>query len=272
MAGDRGQLAAPLVLLHDHDGQAVRRPGDLGLLTGRVRGVVRLEHQDLVRVLVVRHKHLTASLTGERQQRQEVVVVTELGRLCRGGLVVRVERGGAAEDGLAPADHDVLGVPVGDHHGVGEVGGDGGEAEAAGRLVALGSRRGSFGGRLRLLGAGADDGGARRRGDRHDGRGTHHRTAAQRGGDDVTDVLVVAGVRYLVETGVATAVQAGHGRPATGMRVGRSDQRQKSAHFCSPHAVPWFQRDARWCVCAETGQRDERGEPMGSAGVLGLRG
>lgn len=53
------------------------------------------------------------ALAGQREKREEVVVVPELPGLCGGGLVLGVEGGHAAQDGVAPADDDVLAVAVG---------------------------------------------------------------------------------------------------------------------------------------------------------------
>lgn len=215
VTGHGGEPAALPVLLDHDDAQTVGGPGDLGLLAGGVGGVVSLEHQDFVRVLVVRHEQLTAALARQREQREEVAVVAELARLRLGGLLVRVEGRGAAQDGLAPADDHVLAVALGDGHGVGGVRRDGGEAQAAGGLAA-----GEGGGRaLGCLGGGrgrarADDRAPGGDGDGHGGCRAHHGTAADRSGDDVADVFVGAGVGRRVKAGVTAAVPTGHLGPA----------------------------------------------------------
>lgn len=234
MTRDDGELAAARLLVHHDDRQAVRGPGDLDLLAGGLGGVVILEHQDLVRVLVVGHEELLAALALERQQAQEVVVVTELVGLRLGGLLVRVELGGAAQDRVAPADDDVLRVAVRNGHLVGGVGRDGREAQTAravGLLAALAvavvaTDQGSGGGGG-VAGA-RDDRGSRGGGDGHDGGAAHDRPAGERTRYDVADVLVVTGVGRLVETGVTAAVTAGHGGTSAGVRV---EQRQQFAHF-----------------------------------------
>lgn len=135
MPGDGGESAGPAVLL-DHDGgQTVGGPRHLDLLTGGVRGVVPAEHQHLVGVLVVRHEQLPTALTGQREEREEVVVVTELAGLGLGGLVLRVEGGSTAQDGLTPTDDDILAISTGDGDGVGGVRRDGAEPEPARGLV-----------------------------------------------------------------------------------------------------------------------------------------
>ncbi len=237
------QPAAPALLLHDHGGQAVRRPGDLDLLAGRVLGVVVAEHEHLVGVLVVGDEDLAAVLTAQRQQREEVVVVAELPGLRLRALLLRVEGGRAAQDRLAPADHHVLPVPLRDGHDVVGVGRDGREPEPARTVrprrfpvpVSLpGRRRG-----LRRRRPRHAHGPGARGGHGDDGGGTHHGTAAERAGDDVTDVLVGAGVGHLVEAGVTTPETAGHGGPAAGVRTGRrSDQRQQLAHCVLPLRIP----------------------------------
>ena len=179
----------------------------------------------------------------QRQQRRGSRCCSRTGRPAPSAVCLSGSKAGAPRRiGLAPADDDVLAVPVGDGHGVGGVGRDGGEPQAAGagcgRLVAAvaAGGRAAVGGRGRR-GAGPTRGGPGRGGDGHDGGGAHHRTAAERAGDDVADVLVVAGVRHLVEAGVTTAEAAGQGGTAAGMRAA-SDQRQQLAHCCSPLAVP----------------------------------
>lgn len=216
MAVDRGELARAVLLLDDDHGESVRRPGDLDLLTGRTGRIVSTEHQDLVRVLVVGDQHLTPALTGQRDQGEEVVVVTELARLRLGGLLVRVEAGSSAQDRLAPADHDVLAVAVGDRDLVVRVGRDGLEAQATGarsgglRLAAGAARGGhGLGGPHRRADESHGSGGGRHG---HHGGGPHHRPARQGTGDDVAGVLVVAGVRDLLEAGVTAAVAAGQRR------------------------------------------------------------
>lgn len=135
MPGDGGEPTGPAVLL-DHDGgQTVGRPRHLDLLTGGVRGVVAAEHQHLVGVLVVRHEQLPTALTGQREESEEVVVVTELAGLGRGGLALRVEGGSTAQDGLTPTDDDILAISTGDGDGVGGVRRDGAEPEPARGLV-----------------------------------------------------------------------------------------------------------------------------------------
>ncbi len=212
--GDGRQLAAAALLLHDDDGHAVGGPGDLDLLAGRVLRVVAAEHERLVAVLVVRDEDLAAVLAAQRQQRQEVVVVTELHGLRLGGLLLRVERGRAAQDGVAPADDHVLRVAGGDGDPVGGVGRDGREAQApravgpAGLPAARAPALGRGGVRLRR---GGDDGGARR-GRHGDGGGrTHHGAAGEGAGYDVAGVFVVAGVRHVLEARVTAAVAAGEG-------------------------------------------------------------
>jgi hypothetical protein len=185
-------------------------------------------------VLVVRHEELTVALAREGQEGEEVVVVPELAGLGGGGLVLRVEGGGTAEDRVAPADDHVLPVALRHDHGVGGVGGDGGEPQTAGAAGgARGGAPGVGGGRgLRSLGGGSRSRGG---GDRDDGGGTQGGTAAEGSGDDVADVLVGGGVGHLVETGVTTPETAGQGGPAAGVRAGRrSDQRQYFAHFTLP--------------------------------------
>lgn len=109
----------------------------------------------------------------------------ELTGLGGGGLVLRVEGGRAGQDGLAPADDDVLPVALGDDDGVGGVRHDGFEPQPAGTTTA--ERRGGRGEALGGRGGGAQRG-----------------PAAEGAGDDVADVLVGAGVGNLVEAGVTT--------------------------------------------------------------------
>ncbi|CAO0829468.1 hypothetical protein SMICM17S_09235 [Streptomyces microflavus] len=254
VTADRAQLAGAVLLLDDDHGESVRGPGDLHLLARGVGRIVAAEHEDLVRVLMVGDQYLTAALTAEREEREEVVVVTELARLRLGGLLVRVEGGRPAQDRFAPADHHVLAVPVGDGDLVVLIGRDRREPQApgagrgrfTGRFVAVPGKRDG----LRLGGVGA---GQRGRsgcgGDRHDGGGTHHRAARDGTGDDVARVLVVAGVRGLLEAGVPTAEAAGQrGTPA---RVG-ADERQQITHVDS----------LRRCVV-----RDARCTPTRSEGL-----
>lgn len=137
--GDRSELAGAVLLLDDHDGQAVRGPGDLDLLAGRVGGVVAAEHQDFVGVLVVGDEDTAVVLPAQRQQGEEVVVVAELTGLGLRRLLLGVEGGGAAEDRLAPADDDVLGVTGRNGDLVGGVGRDGGEAQTAGAVGLAGA-------------------------------------------------------------------------------------------------------------------------------------
>lgn len=215
----------------------MRGPGDLDLLAGGVGGVVAAEHQDLVGVLVVGDQELLVPV--QREQGEEVVVVPELTGLRGGGLLLRVEGGGAAEYGLAPADDDVLAIAAGDGHGVGGVGRDGSETQTArhGGVGGMGGVRvmGGAGGGFRALGADDVRGGPRRGGHGDDGGGTHHGTATEGAGDHIAEVLVGAGVGNLVEAGVTTPETAGHRGPAARMRSGRrSDQRQQLAHFTLP--------------------------------------
>lgn len=240
VAGDGGEPARRPLALDDDDRQTVRGPGDLDLLTGRVGRVVAAEHQDLVGVLVVRDEDLAVALV-QRQQAQEVVVVTELAGLRLGGLLVRVEGGGAAEDRLSPPDDDVLGVAGRDGDLVVLVGGDGGEAQTARTVGPATGARGS-GGRCGGLVVEPDDGtGTGGSGDRHHGGGAHHGSPRQGTGYHVADVLVVAGVRHFVETGVAAAVTAGEGGTSAGMRLG-VQQRQQFAHFVLLRRTPRRQR------------------------------
>lgn len=238
VAADRGELAGAALLLHDDHREAVRGPGDLDLLAAGVLRVVPGEHQDLVGVLVVGDQDLaagpavlaTALVQGE--QREEVVVVTELARLRLGALAFLVELRGAAQDRVAPADDDLLRVPLRDAHLVQGVGGDRGEPQTARRrpvpragVVAAVAGAPAVGDGP--LGAGADDGGTGRTGDRDDGGGAQGRPSGDDTGDHVTDVGVVAGVGRLVEAGVPAAEPAGQRRTAA--RV-RSDQRKQLAH------------------------------------------
>ena len=96
--------------------EAVRRPGDLHLLLGRVRRVVLAgrEHVDLGRVLVVDHEQVGQAQRVLRDQADEVVVVAELLGLRGRGLLGEVELRGARDDRVAPADDDALGVAVRD--------------------------------------------------------------------------------------------------------------------------------------------------------------
>lgn len=255
MPGDGRELPGPPVLLDDDGGQAVRCPGDLDLLLRRVGGVVATEHEHFVGVLVVGDEDLPVALARQRQQSEEVVVVAELLRLRLGGLVLRVEGGRTAQDGLAPADDDVLRVAVRDGHGVGGVRRDGLEAQAA--RAAGGVAGAGRGGGGRLGGArlrGGDGGGGADRGGRgDDGRGAHHRTAAEGVGDDITDIWVGSGVRHLVETGVSTPETAGQGCSATMMRVVvDADDRQLNTHGswyspCFPLNAAWGTVEARLC-------------------------
>ncbi|CAM5387284.1 hypothetical protein SDIAM26S_03173 [Streptomyces diastaticus subsp. diastaticus] len=217
----------------------MRRPGDLDLLAAGVLRVVPGEHQDLVGVLVVGDQHLAAgapvlpAALVQRKQGEEVVVVTELARLRPGALAFLVELRRAAQDRVAPADDDLLRVPLRDADLVQFVGGDRGEPQAA-RALAV-ARAGPVAApvpgtpavRDGLPGTGADDGGARRPGDRDDGGRPQGRPSGEGAGDHVTDVLVATGVGRLVEAGVPAAETAG--QRGTAARV-RSDQRKQLAH------------------------------------------
>lgn len=232
MAGDRGELAGTALLLDDDRGQTMRGPGDLDLLLGRVGGVVATEHEHLIGVLMVGDEDLAAALAGHRQQREEVAVVPELTGLGLRGLLRRVEGGHTAQDGLAPADDDVLRVSVRDGHGVGGVRRDGVEPQTT-RTAAEGTgplgRRGGLGGLGLRRGKGG--GGAHGGGSGDDGGGAQRRTAADGLGDHVTHVRIRGGVGHFVETGVTTPEPAGQGGPTAGMRVTvRSDDRQLNAH------------------------------------------
>ncbi len=243
VAGDRRQPARTALLLDHDDGQAVRGPGDLDLLAGRVLGVVAAEHQDFVGVLVVGDEDLAAALPGQRQQGEEVVVVAELAGLGLRGLLLGMEGRGAAQDGLAPADDHVLGVAGGDGDLVGGVGRDGGEAEAAGAVGPAGLVSvTAVGDGLRGLAehGGAADGG----GDGDHGGGAQGGTAGEDTGYEVAGVLVVAGVGHLVEAGVAAAVAAGESGTAASVRV-RAQERQQFAHFVllRRSTAPTWRRD-----------------------------
>lgn len=226
----------PLLLDHDH-AEPVRGPGDLDLLAGGVRRVVAREHEDLVGVLVVGDEYLTAALTWQVEQVQEVVVVAELAGLRRGGLPRLVERGGAAQDGVAPADQDALGIALGDDDGVHGVRLDGPEAQALGGVgidgaavtaVASVQRLGRGGGHV---GAGRDGHAARGGGQGDHGAGPQHGAAGEGVGDDVAEVGVAAGVRGLVGAGVTALEPAGEGGPAA---VVAREQRKKSVR---PHSA-----------------------------------
>ena len=209
----------------DH-GQPVRGPGDLDLLTGRVRGVVAAEHRGLGGVLVVDGEQVAAVAVVHREHHGEVAVVAVLHGLCGRGLVLEVEFRGAGQHGIAPADHDVAGVALGDGDGVGLVGRDRGEAGvdrgAAGR--AGGPERSGRAGTLRGGRRGQGLRGPRRQ--RHDARGLERPAAADLGGD-VAEVGVIGGVGHRGGALVSTLVHTGHvlavGDPWSGDRKQAAD-------------------------------------------------
>ena len=199
-ARHRAQSAVAVVLDGD-DGQPVRSPRDPHLLLGRVVLVVGGEHVRFGGVLVVDHEQLLAA---DLDDFGEVVVVTELLLLGLGGLAVEVELGRVGDDRVAPADHDVLPVPVGDGDRVPVVGRDGWEAQSD-RCGAGGRGCGdcAFGG-LRGAAEHCCAAGAER-----DDTGAFQRAAAVDDGvDDVAEVGVLGGVGGLVRALVTAAVPA----------------------------------------------------------------
>ena len=197
-----GRLAVLALELHDGEALGCHGDGDLIML----RHVLR-EHDVRVRVLVV-HEHdgAQAIRAGDLLDLRVVVVVPKLLRLGFGSLVVPVELRRVVKEGVAPLDDGCPAVALG-HVELVDIlvdGGDRGEAELRavrrfGRRAdrgVRGARVGSEGGLTHALRtAGGDHEGAC-------GSTAEERAAADRSGDDVTDVGVVAriacGLRALV--------------------------------------------------------------------------
>jgi hypothetical protein len=195
-----------------HDRHAVGRHRDLLDRCGVVGA--RGEHQLLVRVLMVGDQQPTLCLGGVGQHADEVVVVAELlgGRLGR--LVVHVERRGALDDSVTPADQDVCAEAARHGHPVVVVGRH--RRELPGADAATGHRR--RGERH----AGGQPGGRQRPGRRTQ---LEDRTPGQRPLRHLTEGRVLGLVGDRLVAGVAAAVLAGQVAAGAVTRGEQGEQR-----------------------------------------------
>jgi hypothetical protein len=201
-----------LALQLDH-GQPVRRLADGADLGGGHR---RREHDGVVCVLVVGEEHRTAALaTGDFEDVRVVIVVAELALLRRGSLRIEVERRGALEDRVAPPDERPPREAGGHGHRIDVSGdrGDGGEPQLGGAGMAVAILRS---GRKACPAVGYCRFGGGQGTAEDDGEGTggaeaQGGAAGQRGGRDVAEVAVGAGVAYLARAGVVALERAGDG-------------------------------------------------------------
>ena len=191
------------------DGEPVRGGADLPDIGGGHRG---REHDGLVGVFVVGEQHGAAALAaGDLEDVGVVVVVAELPRLRRRGLVAEVEVRGVVEDRVTPADHGLPGEAFRDGDGVdgGIHRGDGGELEL-GRAVAVLGGRGQAGA-AGHGGLGRGQGRTERDGERTGGAEAQGGAAGHGRGGDVAEVAVRAGVADLAGAGVVALERAGDG-------------------------------------------------------------
>ncbi len=232
---DRGETTGALLLLHCDDGQAVGSERNVDLV-GVGRGRVEVgEHDVFVGVLVVHHHEFV--LVVDREEAEEVTVVTELLLLGLGGLVQRIEVRSRREELVAPAHDDVLLEALGDDDGVGTRRCDRLELEA------------SLRGRERLLAGAVGVDGAESGGCADDGGGAQEAATGDGGLDDVAEVLVVGLVRHLMEASVVALHLAGEGRAVAVHR--RGEERKQGADTHGSMAFHWRRRTRpcfRWKV------------------------
>ncbi len=118
------------------------------------------EHEVLIGVFVIHHQQAMRGRAAERDEPDIVVIVAELPALGLGGLVLRVEGGGAREKRVAPAQQHLGVIAFGDMMGLVDAGLDLHEAE--GRAIGGGAIRGGLrllGGQQRRRADGGGDGG-----------------------------------------------------------------------------------------------------------------
>ncbi|MDQ0689948.1 hypothetical protein QF047_000908 [Arthrobacter sp. W4I7] len=203
-----------------HDGEAMGCAADGAGLRGVISG---RDHDVLVGVLVVGEQDSAAALAvRDLQDVRVVVVVAELAGLGRCGLLAQVEVRRVVEERVTPADDGLPGESFGNGEGIHRL-----VHRRDGRELQLGLAEALLR-RLRQTGCGGWFSGGHR-GTEYDGEGTRGAqaqggAAGHRGGGDVAEVAVGAGVADVAGAGLVALERTGD---STALALGMAEHRQE---------------------------------------------